>query len=124
MLCIDNQESILDGMRALLANWSCGVRTATGLADMEALLARDPRAPDLIIADYHLGVGADGIACVEAVRRRFGADLPAILITADRSDELKARAAASGLPVLSKPIRPAALRALMRRGLAARQAAE
>jgi len=124
VLCIDNQESILDGMRALLVNWSCEVRTATGLADMEALLERDPRPPDLIIADYHLGEEADGIACVEALRRRFRADLPAILITADRSEELKARATASGLPVLSKPIRPAALRALMRRALTARQAAE
>ncbi len=124
VLCIDNQTTILDGMRALLVNWSCSVRTATGLADMQGLLERDPRPPDLIIADYHLDDGADGIACIEAVRRRFGADLPAILITADRSEELKARAQASGLPVLNKPIKPAALRALMRRALATRQAAE
>ncbi len=124
VLCIDNQKSILDGMRALLVNWSCSVRTAAGLADMQVLLERDPRAPDLVIADYHLDGGADGIACIEAVRRRFGADLPGILITADRSEELKALAHARGLPVLNKPIKPAALRALMQRALATRQAAE
>ncbi len=124
VLCIDNQTSILDGMRALLVNWSCSVRTATGLADLEALFERDPRPPDLVIADYHLDGGADGIACIEASRRRFGAELPAILITADQSEALRARARGHGLPVLNKPIRPAALRALMQRALAARQAAE
>jgi CheY-like chemotaxis protein len=124
VLCIDNQTSILDGMRALLVTWSCSVRTATGFADLERLLESDPRPPDLVIADYHLDGGADGIACIAAVRRRFGADLPAILITADQSEELRTRARAQGLPVLHKPIKPAALRALMQRVLAARQAAE
>jgi CheY-like chemotaxis protein/anti-sigma regulatory factor (Ser/Thr protein kinase) len=124
VLCIDNQRSILDGMQTLLTHWACSVRTATGQADMQALLERDPQPPDLVIADYHLDDGADGIACIEIVRRRFGADVPAILITADQSESLKAKAGACGLPVLSKPIKPAALRALMRRLLATRQAAE
>ncbi len=88
VLCIDNQTSILDGMQSLLRNWSCDVRTAAGLADLEGLFERDPRPPDLVIADFHLDGGADGIACIEAVRRRFGADVPAILITADRSEEI------------------------------------
>jgi Na+/proline symporter/CheY-like chemotaxis protein len=124
VLCVDNQTSILDGMKTLLAQWACTVRTATSLADMQALLERDPWPPDLVIADYHLDEGADGLACVEWVRRRFGSDVPAILITADQSEALKALARVHGLPVLNKPIRPAALRALMRRALATRQAAE
>ncbi len=124
VLCVDNQTSILDGMRTLLAQWACTVRTAAGLADMQALLERDPWPPDLVIADYHLDEGANGLACIEWVRRRFGTEVPAILITADQSEALKALARAHGLPVLNKPIRPAALRALMRRVLATRQAAE
>ena len=47
------------------------------------------------------------------LRRRFGADLPAILITADRSPHMRDEARAKDVQVLSKPLKPAALRALM-----------
>jgi CheY-like chemotaxis protein len=47
------------------------------------------------------------------LRRRFGADLPAILITADRSPRVRDEAQAHEVKVLSKPLKPAALRALM-----------
>jgi CheY-like chemotaxis protein len=39
--------------------------------------------------------------------------VPAILITADRSPAVRARAREQGIQVLAKPIKPAALRALL-----------
>ena len=47
-----------------------------------------------------------------------------MLITADRSEESRDWPSSCGLPVLNKPIKPAALRALMMRLMATRQAAE
>jgi hypothetical protein len=47
------------------------------------------------------------------LRRRFGAELPAILITADRSPHVRDEAQVHDVKVLSKPLKPAALRALM-----------
>jgi DNA-binding response OmpR family regulator len=38
---------------------------------------------------------------------------PAAMVTADGSTELKQRARALGYPLLHKPVRPAALRALL-----------
>jgi len=58
------------------------------------------------------------------LRQRLGADLPAILITADRSPRVRAEARTQNIQVLHKPIKPAALRALLTRSMAARQAAE
>jgi Na+/proline symporter/CheY-like chemotaxis protein/PAS domain-containing protein len=124
VLCIDNQASILDGMQALLAGWSCRVLGATGLAEALAITKDGTEPPDLVIVDYHLDDGGDGISSLETLRRRFGAAVPAILITADRSEELKARARAADLPLLNKPIKPAALRALIARALAGSRAAE
>ena len=49
-----------------------------------AELARQKRVPDAILADYHLDEG-DGVDAIVALRWRFGASLPAALITADRS---------------------------------------
>ena len=122
VLCIDNDADILDGMRTLLGGWGCEVRTAASLDEALAKAGGDP--PDLILADLHLGGDADGFACVEAVRRHLRLDVPAILITADHSEAVKARARAAGLPLLNKPLRTAALRTLLRRMLAARRAAE
>jgi CheY-like chemotaxis protein len=47
------------------------------------------------------------------LRQRFGTDLPAILITADRSPHVRDAARTHDIQVLSKPLKPAALRALM-----------
>ena len=53
----------------------------------------------------------------------FGADLPAILITADRSPYVRDEARRCDAPVLNKPIKPAALRALMAQWRVSRVAA-
>ena len=69
-------------------------------------------APNGLLVDYHLD-GDNGIEAIAELRRRFGADLPAILITADRNPEVRDAARASHVQVLYKPIKPASLRALL-----------
>jgi CheY-like chemotaxis protein len=69
-------------------------------------------SPDGLLVDYHLGAG-NGIDAIRELRRRFGADLTAILITADRSPHLREEARADDVQVLNKPLKPAALRALL-----------
>lgn len=122
VLAIDNEPSVLDGMRTLLSGWGCEVRTAISLAD--ALEVAEGRLrPEIVIADYHLDEG-DGLGAIATLRERLGADLPAILITADRSPSLKEAAAEAGITVLNKPVKPAALRALLGQIRASRIAAE
>jgi CheY-like chemotaxis protein len=65
-----------------------------------------------LLVDYHLDKG-NGIDAIGELRRRLGADLPAILITADRSPLVRDEARGRDIQVLNKPIKPAALRALM-----------
>jgi CheY-like chemotaxis protein len=75
-------------------------------------LARIKRTPDAILADYHLDEG-DGVDAIVALRWKFGPNLPAALITADRSDEMRLRAFDKDLLVVNKPLKPASLRALL-----------
>ncbi len=106
MLCIDNEPQILDGMRVLLGGWGCEVLTAESLAGP---LDADPLAaagPDAIIVDYHLDDGT-GIDAVFAARSAFGAGLPALLVTADRSPEVRAAAERDGIALQNKPVKPA-----------------
>jgi CheY-like chemotaxis protein len=66
----------------------------------------------VIIADYHLDEG-DGLAVIGALRSMLGSDIPAILLTADRSLAVRDAAVEAGITVLHKPLKPAALRALL-----------
>src|SRR5262249_45263624 len=112
VLCIDNDLTILDGMETLLAGWGCRVFKAPDLETAVAAVAEAKIAPDGLLVDSHLDEGT-GSAATKELRRRFGADLTAILITADRSPHVREDARANAIQLLHKPIKPAALRALL-----------
>jgi signal transduction histidine kinase/CheY-like chemotaxis protein len=110
-LCIDNEPSVLDGMETLLRGWGCDVIKAASLALALTAISESSTVPSGLLVDYHLDHG-DGIEAIIALRRRFG-DIPAILITADRSPDVRELARSEGVQILHKPLKPAALRALL-----------
>ena len=114
VLCIDNEDSILVGMNSLLSRWGCQVWTASNRAECEALLREDVR-PQLVLVDYHLDHGETGSELMAWLRTRLGEPVPGVVISADGRPELIAAIHAAGLDFLPKPVKPAALRALMSR---------
>jgi CheY-like chemotaxis protein len=112
VVCIDNDASILDGMRTLLQGWGARVVTAIDQAGAMQALAELGERPLGLLVDYHLDRG-NGAAAIRDIRAAFGGDIPAILITADRSPHVRETAARDGVLVLHKPLKPAALRALL-----------
>ena len=52
---------------------------------------------------------------VATLRQRHGDELPAVLVTADRSSEVRQQAERLDIPVIGKPVKPAALRAVLAR---------
>ncbi len=123
VVCIDNEPKILDGMQALLGGWGCRVLTAADLPSAVAEITAANLPPSGLLVDYHLDRG-NGIEAIAALRRQFGAELPAILITADRSPDVREAARAQDIQVLNKPVKPAALRALLAQWQVHRVAAE
>ena len=67
-----------------------------------------------MLADYHLD-GGTGLEIIARLRATHGQDLPAVLVTADRSSEVRAAAGALDVPVINKPLKPAVLRSMMAR---------
>jgi Na+/proline symporter/signal transduction histidine kinase/CheY-like chemotaxis protein len=108
ILCIDNEQAILEGMQALLAEW--GHEVVTARAPSEAAAALAGRTPDVIVVDYHLDGARSGLDVLDDLRRDLGAAIPALLVTADRSEEVRRQADERDCEVLLKPVRPAALR--------------
>ncbi|RAM67366.1 histidine kinase [Pseudomonas putida] len=111
LLVLDNEVSILESMGALLGQWGCEVVTATDQAG--ALLALQGRAPELILADFHLDHGVVGCEVVRHLREHFGTAIPAVIITADRSDQCRRSLNKLGAPLLNKPVKPGKLRAVL-----------
>lgn len=89
-----------------------GHQVAVGSTAAVALAALDG-PPDIVIADYRLGGGKNGLDVVAAFRARYGAALPALLVTSDTGLDLARAAAAAGVRVLHKPVDVETVRAAM-----------
>ena len=111
IVVIDDEFAIRNAMSALLAGW--GHETIVVGSGDEAIRQLSNRAqkPDLIICDYRLRDGANGIAVIDSLRSAYGEAIPAMLITGDTAPARLAEAKASGLPLLHKPVSNGKLRA-------------
>lgn len=115
VLCVDNDPEILDGMRALLGRWKAIALTASTVDEALAHIdsGHPESLPDVALVDYHLHDRLDGLGVIAELRRRAKRDLPAALLTGDGSDTLKHAAREYGCAVLTKPVKPASLRAFL-----------
>jgi PAS domain S-box-containing protein len=118
VLVVDNDDSVLLSMCALLEQWGCELSVArdcdTALAlCQERAGGSQQAAPQLLLADYHLDWGRTGLEVVQVLRQLYGADFPAAMITADRCADTLRLFREQGLAVLPKPVRPGKLRALL-----------
>ncbi|WP_018410011.1 ATP-binding response regulator [Methyloversatilis thermotolerans] len=100
VLLIDNEPDIREALAALMRPWGVVVHTAESAADALASL---PCRPDCVLADFRLLDGHTGIDAIAALRDRFGADLPAALITGDTDPARIRDARAAGFALLQKP---------------------
>ena len=66
-----------------------------------------------MLVDYHLHDRLDGLETLDALRQASGNEIAGALLTADGRDELKQRARERGYRVLTKPVKPASLRAFL-----------
>ena len=108
-LVLDNDASVRHAMRALLEGWGWRVLAAAGIEEARGLLAA--QRVDVLLLDYHLDLGQTGLDAWRA----FGLKVPAVIITADRDEAIRSRVEADGLLLLHKPLRPLALRSLLRK---------
>lgn len=113
VLVIDNDLAVLEAMQTLLTRWGAEVRLARDLDDIADIADDRSFKADIVLADYHLDHGITGLDAVGRFRELTGLKLPAVLITADRTQATADAARAASCEVLHKPVRPAELRALI-----------
>lgn len=116
VLCIDNDPTILEGMATLLRGWHCNVIAASSYDDAKKKSAHS--RPDIILADYQLDNGENGLDTMDQLQLFFNdstpiARIPGVLVTAQTGQELIDETHSRGYQILHKPVKPAGLRAMM-----------
>ena len=118
VLAIDDEPGILEGLRVLLQEWGCDIRTASDEAGALARLSGWPTPPDLILSDLHLQDEHSGLEVLGAIASHYGADaqhppFARLLVTGETRPERVDAIMASHIPVLFKPVAPHRLREAM-----------
>ena len=111
VLVVDNEPDVIDATVGLLKRWGHLAQSAANGAQALSLL--QAQHFDLALVDHQLDAGENGIELIADWRARGCAPVALVMVSADRNESFLKAAAAARLPVLHKPVKPAALRALM-----------
>ena len=100
VLVIDDEEAVREGVRAVLEALGSEVQLACGSDEAEKLVLQAP--PDVVLADFRLRAGDDGLAAVRRLRA-IQPGLAALLVSGDTAPERLREAHSAGLRLLHKP---------------------
>lgn len=104
IVVIEDEADARRAMQALCLSWGAHALAAASAEQCLALLGEHLRQPDLILCDYRLRRGQDGLAAVRQLRACLGLAVPAIIITGDIAAVDLQRVAEAGLLLLHKPV--------------------
>lgn len=112
ILVVDDEVEVREATASLLSQWGCSVvATADASGAKQAYAGR--LAPEAMLVDFRLGNDIDGLETIAALRRTFGAAIPAVLVSGESGSLELARIQATGMPLLHKPLPPARLRSML-----------
>ena len=113
-LVLEDDRLSREAVVSLLNGWGFEVRSADSLP-VALQLIEDHGPPDVLVSDYRLADWVNGIDAVRQLRAAANRQIPACLISGTSTPALVQAARDVGLTLLQKPVRPAKLRALVRR---------
>ncbi len=113
VVIIENDPDVLFATTQKLESWGASVLGAESTEDALALVQDIGMAPDIILADYQLNGDDNGVKAIQALRKATGSVIPAIMITADRSESLIQISHQNRFTVLTKPVQLSRLRPLI-----------
>ncbi|WDE00698.1 PAS domain-containing hybrid sensor histidine kinase/response regulator [Thalassomonas actiniarum] len=117
ILIIDNDPGVLQAMQSLLESWDYQVIAVEDKSQLEAALANAPGstlAPILVIADYHLSEGHNGVDVTRELLATRQWSISCIINSADPGEAVRAHVIEAGYRFIRKPIKAMALKRLIR----------
>lgn len=107
---IEDDAIVRNASKRLLERWGFEVVAGVNMGDVHTALESRCLEPSIIIADYRLGGGIDGVKAIQDLLAALGKRIPSIIVTGDTSPTMRQRLSAGDSPVLFKPIDPQELR--------------
>jgi two-component system CheB/CheR fusion protein len=115
IVIVDDDPDVLELLEQLLTGDGHIVRTACDAAAALTLVTGGVIRPEILLTDYNLPNGMDGLELLAGLREMLQSALPAIVLTGDISRETLAKIAAQDCIQLSKPVKPHELTAVIER---------
>jgi len=116
IVIVEDEPAVRAGLEVLLKGWGARIESFDSVAQTRAWAERTDAAlvkPDLLIVDYRLEDGLNGVDAITALRSRFAASTPAILVTGSMMTGHEKEAQEHDFHLLIKPVVPNKLRAMI-----------
>jgi two-component system CheB/CheR fusion protein len=126
VLVVEDDPEVRDLLALILSDDGHRAAVVADGPSAMALVDHGSVRPDLLLTDYNLPNGMDGLAVAAKLRARSGSDLPVIMLTGDISTRALSAIAAQRCLQLNKPVKPPeltqAIQDLLRTGMPAAEA--
>ncbi len=106
ILLIEDDVQVARAWLLLMRAEGFRVSMAEAVSDLDAIMDGMDSPPDLIISDYHLQDGSNGIDAIAVVRERYGRLIPALIVTGDTSKLVVGARHTENCLILNKPVHP------------------
>ena len=114
--CIDDDPQQLKAMADLLTKWNCKVLSYTSYGEISRS-THELMSIDFLITDYHLEGGYTGVDSIQLMQKTVSHSVPALIVSADSSENVIKQLRADGHLFLSKPLKPLKLYNLLKKYL-------
>lgn len=112
---VEDDPGVREALEALLSEAGHTVISARDGPTALALVGHGAILPDLVLTDYNLPGGMNGVDVITALRAQLRQDVPAIVLTGDISTGTLAAIELADCLLLSKPVSAATLHAAIRK---------
>jgi PAS domain S-box-containing protein len=106
IVLIEDDDNVARAWALLFRSEGYRVVVAESASEARAHIKGLPELPGLIISDFHLPNGADGVAAVAAIRSDIECHVPAFIVTGDTSKIVHEIHDLDNIVVMRKPVSP------------------
>ncbi len=116
IVVVEDDAAVRAGLDVVLQGWGASLKAFDSCAaalDWAATADPAQSRPALLLVDHRLEPGRNGVDAIVGLRQRFGAGLPAVVLTGSTLSDHEEAAQQHDFHVLLKPVLPNKLRAMI-----------
>ncbi len=114
IILIEDDVNVANAWGLLLEAEGYRVATAASATEARALIVQIEEAPVLVVSDFHLLDGSTGVEAVTNIRKHYGLNIPAFIVSGDTSKVVKDARPVDNSTLMSKPVNTGRLLAAAR----------